>query len=175
MSGGRLAQLAVATFVALHSFVLVAGTAAADAARDRARSKLAEGAQLYDAGDFPAALKRYEDAYALVPSPKILYKTIAFTGHRRDFEALTTSSNGMPGTMIPACGVDEPKHGRVDQCATYYDEGQRALWLSVTGYAAAAVLGGVSLWLFTSNPHAPGGVAWGCATQGLGGTCRLVF
>src|SRR4051794_1319368 len=90
MSGGRLAQLAVATFIALHSLVVVArDAAAADPARDRARSLLAEGAQLYEAGDFPAALKRYEDAYALVPSPKILYNFgLVYQGMGRKAEAL---------------------------------------------------------------------------------------
>jgi tetratricopeptide (TPR) repeat protein len=342
---GRAPLTAVATFVALHSFVLGAGSATADSARDRARTKLAEGAQLYDAGDFPAALKRYEEAYALVPSPKILYnfglvyqgmgrkaealasferflaeardvepnpiktardcvdrlrkevawleigsdlagaevslsgrhlgvlplrepvaidpgqhdlilrkdglapvlrrltaaagqslrielaapdsepapetrrsppssapaeamlprpssedtrtterdwqptaawislaaaaagvgfgvyETIAFTGHRRDFEDLKITTN----LSKDACGVEEPNHGRDPLCATYYDETQRALWLSVTGYAAAAVLGGVSLWLFRSSPHASSDVAWGCASQGLGATCRFAF
>jgi hypothetical protein len=44
-----------------------------EATRQRAKAKLGEGVELMKKNDPGAALTRFEEAYALVPSPKILY------------------------------------------------------------------------------------------------------
>jgi hypothetical protein len=63
---------------------------AADArARRAARSKLVEGVTLLQRGDYAAALSRFEEARALVPSPKIEYDLgLAYLGLGRSVEAL---------------------------------------------------------------------------------------
>src|SRR6516225_2968499 len=59
---------------ALLSMNAAAADAATDArARRAARSKLVEGVTLLRQGDYAAALSRFEEAQALVPSPKIEY------------------------------------------------------------------------------------------------------
>src|SRR5262245_25388809 len=42
-----------------------------DAAKAAARAKVQEGATLFDAGDFAAALARFDEAYARFPAPAI--------------------------------------------------------------------------------------------------------
>jgi len=62
---------------------------AAEAARASARRKLVEGVDAMKRGDYPTALARFEEAYALVPSPKIHYDFgLAYVGLERPAEAL---------------------------------------------------------------------------------------
>ena len=64
--------------------------AAAEAARASARRKLVEGVDAMKRGDYPTALARFEEAYALVPSPKIHYDFgLAYVGLERPAEALS--------------------------------------------------------------------------------------
>ena len=47
--------------------------AAEDDAKVAAKAKLTEGPRLMDAGDYAQALNDFEEAYKLVPSPKIFF------------------------------------------------------------------------------------------------------
>jgi hypothetical protein len=62
----------VKTLVAALTLLLVAGTAQADPRTD-ARDRLEEGSALYRKGDYKGALKKFEEARALVASPKIYF------------------------------------------------------------------------------------------------------
>jgi len=63
--------------------------AASDASRAAARRKLVDGVDALKRGDYHAALARFEEAYALVPSPKIHYDFgLAYVGLERPAEAL---------------------------------------------------------------------------------------
>lgn len=62
---------------------------AAPDAKTMARAKLVEGAELLKNGEYEAALGRFKDAYAVVPSPKIHYNFgLAYRGLGRNAEAL---------------------------------------------------------------------------------------
>src|SRR5204863_8565217 len=64
--------------------------AASDANRDAARRKLVAGVEAMKRGDYQAALARFEEAYALVPSPKIHYDFgLAYVGLGRPADAVT--------------------------------------------------------------------------------------
>ncbi len=63
--------------------------AASDATREAARAKLVAGVDAMKRGDYQAALARFQEAYALVPSPKIHYDFgLAYVGLERPAEAL---------------------------------------------------------------------------------------
>jgi len=87
-----LALLAVVTVGVGAARVAQAQTqtaAASDATRAAARRKLVEGVEAMRRGDYPAALARFEEAYALVPSPKIHYDFgLAYVGLGRSADAL---------------------------------------------------------------------------------------
>jgi tetratricopeptide (TPR) repeat protein len=91
--GVALAMLAVVTVVFGAMPVARAQAqpaAASDATRAAARRKLVEGVDAMKRGDFQAALARFEEAYALVPSPKIHYDFgLAYVGLERPADALT--------------------------------------------------------------------------------------
>jgi hypothetical protein len=53
--------------------VLLGLPAGAQAQRDDARDRLEEGSALYRKGDYPGALRKFEEARALFPSPKIYF------------------------------------------------------------------------------------------------------
>jgi hypothetical protein len=62
---------------------------ASDATREAARRKLVEGVDLMKRGDYQGALGRFEEAWALVPSPKIHYDFgMAYVGLGRPADAL---------------------------------------------------------------------------------------
>jgi tetratricopeptide (TPR) repeat protein len=66
-----------------------AAAAASDPTRDAARAKLVDGVAALKRGDHRAALARFEEAYALVPSPKIHYDFgLAYVGLGRPADAL---------------------------------------------------------------------------------------
>ncbi|HMF40701.1 MAG TPA: tetratricopeptide repeat protein [Polyangia bacterium] len=63
--------------------------AASDATREAARRKLVDGVDAMKRGDYVAALARFEEAYGLVPSPKIHYDFgLAYVGLGRPADAL---------------------------------------------------------------------------------------
>jgi hypothetical protein len=63
--------------------------AADEAARAAAKAKLEAGARLLDGGDYAQALERFEEAYRLVPSPKIFFNIgLAEVGLARNPDAL---------------------------------------------------------------------------------------
>src|SRR5215471_12025381 len=58
-------------------------------ARASARAKLVEGVELLRRDDYAHALARFQEAYALVPSPNIHYDIgLAYLGLGRDIDAL---------------------------------------------------------------------------------------
>jgi hypothetical protein len=87
-----LAVLAVVTVGAGEARAAPAhpqAAAASDATRAAARRKLVDGVEAMKRGDYQAALARFEEAYALVPSPKIHYDFgLAYVGLDRPAEAL---------------------------------------------------------------------------------------
>jgi len=65
--------------------------AASDATREAARRKLVEGVEAMKRSDYQAALARFEEAYALVPSPKIHYDFgLTYVGLERPADALAS-------------------------------------------------------------------------------------
>jgi tetratricopeptide (TPR) repeat protein len=63
--------------------------AGSNATREAARAKLVEGVEAMKRGDYRASLARFEEAYALVPSPKIHYDFgLAYLGLGRSADAL---------------------------------------------------------------------------------------
>ena len=91
---------AVATLAAVATVIAAAPMARAqdelarpaigtEANREAARAKLVEGVAALKRGDHRAALARFEEAYALVPSPKIHYDFgLAYVGLGRSADAL---------------------------------------------------------------------------------------
>lgn len=68
--------------------LLLLATSGAAEERDQARAKLAEGVRLLEAGKPAAALARFEEAYAIVPSPKIQYNmALAYSRMDRNADA----------------------------------------------------------------------------------------
>jgi hypothetical protein len=65
--------LLVVAAVAAGRVGLAANDDPSDAAKQAARAKLAEGVELMKQGDAAAALARFQEAYGMVPSPKILF------------------------------------------------------------------------------------------------------
>ena len=87
--------VAVALFAVTAGELFAAGAAraqaavASDATREAARAKLVDGVAALKRGDYRAALARFEEAYALVPSPKIHYDFgLAYMGLGRPADAL---------------------------------------------------------------------------------------
>src|SRR6185436_3402457 len=63
---------------------------AGEAARSAARAKLVEGVDALGRGENQRALEKFQEAYALVPSPKIHYDFgLAYLGLGRPAEALS--------------------------------------------------------------------------------------
>ena len=78
MTSHRAGAALVATLAALVTLSVAAPSSRAAAApagapseRERARAKLAEGAKAFDAGEYVQALRAFQEAYAIIPSPKI--------------------------------------------------------------------------------------------------------
>jgi hypothetical protein len=90
--------------------------AATDAVRDAARAKLVEGVDALKRGEHRIALDRFEQAYALVPSPKIHYDFgLAYLGLGRDADALSEFERFL------AAAHDAPADKR-DKAARYVAE-----------------------------------------------------
>jgi hypothetical protein len=95
-----------------------------------AKSKLEEGARSLDSGDYAAALEKFEEAYRLVPSPKIFFNIgLAEVGLARYPDALRAferfvgeAGNAAPKNLAEARSQIEnlrPKVALVDvECAT---------------------------------------------------------
>ena len=86
----------VSAVLAAASLLAIAEPARADAprsnaaVRDAARAKLVDGVDALKRGEHRTALERFQEAYALVPSPKIHYDFgLAYLGLGRSAEALT--------------------------------------------------------------------------------------
>lgn len=65
------------------ALLLAGGAARADAATDQAKTFFNMGAQAYAAGQFPAALQAFGEAYRISPRPGILFSVAQ--AHRRQF------------------------------------------------------------------------------------------
>jgi hypothetical protein len=87
----RLRRLAAAAVLVVICWAWAAAAVAAPAAdaKSAAKKKLVEGGELLKRGDFQAALARFEEAHALVPSPKIQYDFgLAYMGLGRNAAAV---------------------------------------------------------------------------------------
>ncbi|HEY7374707.1 MAG TPA: tetratricopeptide repeat protein [Polyangia bacterium] len=83
------AAILVALIVGATSAARAQPAAAGDANREAARAKLVAGVDAMKRGDYQAALARFQEAYALVPSPKIHYDFgLAYVGLERPADAL---------------------------------------------------------------------------------------
>jgi hypothetical protein len=71
----RPSRPALTSLLVLFSVALASGAvhAQGQAERQEALGLLREGNRLFDTGDYQAALSRYKQAYARVPSPKVLF------------------------------------------------------------------------------------------------------
>ena len=84
-----LACILGATSVSAALNTAHAAAEATEPARDAERRLLVQGAALYEQGEFAAALKKFEHAYATVPSAKILFNFgQAYRGLARNAEAI---------------------------------------------------------------------------------------
>jgi len=89
-------------------FALLAQAAQASVdAKSRAQALLREGTQLYEEGGYPDALTKFEQAYALYPSPKLLFnmaKTARALGRPVDaieaFERFLAEATDVPPEMV---------------------------------------------------------------------------
>src|SRR5262245_10606710 len=90
-SPGARAKRAMVIVMVAACLPVLAGRAVAETEAERAEAKslLAQGLKLLDRSDFRGALERFERAYALVPSPKILFNLgEAYLGVGRNADAL---------------------------------------------------------------------------------------
>ena len=86
---GALAGATPTAFVASAARAQQAAPAAGDEAKAQAKAKLVEGGELLKAGEYRAALTRFQEAYQLVPSPKIFYNFgLAYMNLGRNTEAI---------------------------------------------------------------------------------------
>jgi len=90
-------------------------------AKEAARARLHDGAQLLNQGEYASALRVFQQAYDLVPSPKIQFNFgLAYIGLGRHAEALRAfetfvrdASNVAPATLEDAKHQIESLRGRV--------------------------------------------------------------
>jgi hypothetical protein len=104
----RRARAAVS--VLALTLVFAGAAAAAPSDRERARALLADGSKAFDAGEYVQALRAFQDAYAILPSPKIHYNfglTYAALGRFADalgaFERFVAEApDAAPETLVEA-------------------------------------------------------------------------
>ena len=78
-----------ASFALIAALLAPVNASAQDDPKSLARSKLIQGGERLKAGDYTEALKLFEEAYALVPSPKIFYNFgLAYSNLGRASEAV---------------------------------------------------------------------------------------
>jgi tetratricopeptide (TPR) repeat protein len=94
-----------------------------------------------------------------------IYETIAYNGHRSDFEA------------IGSCGEDEPHRGADPRCADAFDGGKSAKTFAIVGFATGAALGGLAAFLFATSADSAGGhaTATACTFGATSASCRFSF
>ena len=105
-----------------------------------------------------------------------VYESIQWKRYHDDFGNLRGPAADNESRRL--CGESYPMRGTDGRCEPLYKDGQRAMLLSITGYAVAAALGTVSAVLFSKSeaPRSPAGVAWTCGTHDLRtATCRMSF
>lgn len=130
----RLHSVALVAFTALL-VLLTAGPlqAQSEAARSEARTHLAEARRLFEAGDHAGSLRKLEAAYALVPSPKIMFSFgQTYRGLGRDPEALEAFER----FVAEAKDVDPALHAEARQ---YIEElGRRVARIDVSSPTTGA-------------------------------------
>jgi hypothetical protein len=107
--------------LALAGVASPAARADDDAQKAAAKAKLGEGARLLESGDYAPALEKFQEAYRLVPSPKIFYNIgLADVGLARYPDALRAferfvaeASNAAPATLAEARGQIENLRAKV--------------------------------------------------------------
>ncbi len=98
-------------------------------AREAARARLVEGVELLRQKQFAQALTKFDDAYALVPSPNIFYdRGLAYQGLGRDADALEAfdaflahADHAPPGTREKATRERDALRARVATLAVSSD------------------------------------------------------
>ncbi len=106
-----------------------APAAGTEAARETARARLVEGVELLRQKQFAQALTKFDEAYALVPSPNIFYdRGLAYQGLGRDADALEAfdaflahADHAPPGTREKATHERETLRARVATLAVTSD------------------------------------------------------
>jgi len=137
-----------------------------DANREAARAKLVEGVAALKRGDHQAALTRFEEAYALVPSPKIHYDFgLAYVGLGRTADALAAferflaeAPDAPPDTREKAASMIPTLRARLAEAAARND-GQ------ATGAAPARPCAGRNFRTSAGRDVAAAGDEAGCRTD----------
>jgi len=81
---------------------------ASEATREAARARLVEGVELLRRGEHAAALAKFQEGYALVPSPNIHYdRGLAYEGLGREAEALDAFEAFLAHAEHPPAGTPE--------------------------------------------------------------------
>ena len=132
--------------------------AALEAAREAARALLVDGVDLLRKGQYAPALIKFEQAYALVPSPNIHYnRALAYVGLGRNAEALEAfetflaqADHAPPGTREKAGRDRESLRARVATVAVTSDP--RGADVTIDGRARGVTPLGGSLYL-DPGPH----------------------
>jgi hypothetical protein len=107
--------------------------ASAAGARAAARAKLVKGGELANEGDFKGALAQFQQAYELVPSPKILYNFgVAYQGLGRSAEAFEAFQRFL------AQAGDAPPQARLNAERALTDLAAQIAWLTVTADVSGA-------------------------------------
>jgi tetratricopeptide (TPR) repeat protein len=108
---GALLSLAAALLLAAGPLSAAPARAADDTTR--AKLKLQEGARALDEGDYEQALARFQEAFALVPSPKIHFNFgLAYLGLARPVDALESFEKFLEEarTATPATRLEAERH-----------------------------------------------------------------
>lgn len=150
------------------------------AERRRATTLLQEGAKLLDSKDFAAALGKFSEAYALVPSPKIQFNIgLAQEGLDRPAEATRAYQLYLQGATSDTASRRADAQGRIKTLRP------RVTHLQITTDVAGATVtvdGGdegrtplAQPLVVTPGPHhvvvqGPGGATWTRAIRGEAGT-----
>ena len=122
--------IAASGATAAHAAPAPAAPAAAkEDAREAARARLVEGVELLRQKQFAQALTKFDDAYALVPSPNIFYdRGLAYQGLGRDADALEAfdaflahADHAPPGTREKATRERDALRPRVATLAVASD------------------------------------------------------
>jgi hypothetical protein len=107
-----------------------------------------------------------------------IYETVAFRTRKSEFDNLSEPDPNDMTKRLALCGGDDLMHGRDKRCAALYDQAHTALTFAIVGYAGAAALTGISVFLFQSGSSRSStgqATAWTCGVGPRSAACRFTF